>query len=648
VTYITKTLAGKITLVTILMIFISSAGMGTVSFLLYRNSSIAIINNQTQMSAESVYNFGLVMLLLVIVSCVLLGAICFWHYNRVIGKPIKGLSDIANNLAVGNLDINNLPLTSSLVNLNKKVKPEKAGDFSSYVPNDEIGQLTVAVFTMTDVIKSLISEFLKLEHEVDVNGDTKYRINSSKYSGAFHDICERGNTLVEQFNNDLFLVFDILAAIGDGNFDVDVRQLPGEKAAINHFFNFIVSNLRDIHNEITRLFQSLAEGNLDLQADTDKYQGGWAELLKEMNNLAATVADPISEIEVALTEMAKGNFETPVKGDYKGAFNNLKQTVNKTGFDLLENVNEITTLLQALAKGDLTVPVNRNYIGSYTTIKKALISIFESLNRAMWTIQNTATQVQENASQMSESSASLAEGTNRQSYAIQRLNESLETINEKTHVSAETAQSAKQRSLQSTDSAQSGRQDMQEMISVIEGIKDSSTNITKIIGVIRNISFQTNLLALNASVEAARAGEHGKGFSVVAEEVRNLAARSQTATKDTTAEIDESMRRIDEGIKAIQSTATSLDTILNHVNEVSTLISHISDMAQEQADAIDHINQGLTEISQVVQENSAASQEYAATSQELSSQAENLKQAVAFFTVRPPRESYNNNSFNPQ
>ena len=89
-----------------------------------------------------------------------------------------------------------------------------------------------------------------------------------------------------------------------------------------------------------------------------------------------------------------------------------------------------------------------------------------------------------------------------------------------------------------------------------------------------------------------------------------------------------------------QSTAASLDVIVDHVQEVSTLISQIADVAREQAESIDQVYKGVNDISQVVQSISATSEECAAAGQELSSQAEILKQSVAFFVVRPPREAY--------
>ncbi|MCL2399623.1 MAG: methyl-accepting chemotaxis protein [Defluviitaleaceae bacterium] len=508
----------------------------------------------------------------------------------------------------------------------------------SGLKNDEIGNLTSDIYDLVEINRSIINDVSKMEHEMDVKGNITYRINTSQYSGAYKDICERVNTLMDHSENDMFIVFDVLESISNGNFNIKIQQLPGEKANLNQHVDSIVRSMRDIHGEIARLFQSAAEGDLEIRADVNKFKGDWAELLVKMNLLVTTIANPLAEIEISLAEMAKGNFKTYVSGDYKGAFDTLKKTVNSTGEELVANVNEIAGILEALAEGDLTVPIDRDYLGSYTPIKTALIAILKSLNKSMWAIQNSSTRVQSGALQVSQSASSLADGTFKQANAILDLNESLEAITEKTRFSAEAANTANKRAMESTDSAQIGSRDMKSMVTAIESIKSTSDNISKIIKVIEDISFQTNLLALNASVEAARAGEHGKGFTVVAEEVRNLATRSQTATHETTAEIDTSLQMVDEGLKAAQSTAATLGRIEKHVLEVSDLVSQIAGISQEQAEAVDLVYQRINEISQVVQANTATSQECAFASQELSSQAEAMQQAVAFFKVRPPRD----------
>ncbi|MCL1884081.1 MAG: methyl-accepting chemotaxis protein [Defluviitaleaceae bacterium] len=564
--------------------------------------------------AQSSENFVIAIAVIVALALLILGI----SVRQSIAKPIKQMVAAMRNLAAGNFQV----------------------DFHAF-GEDEIGQLAGDLYNLTNVVQSLMQDFKNLEHEVNIEGNISCRMNPSHYFGVFNDFCKQGNALVENANEDMSLVFEVLGAVSDGNFDIKVRELPGEKAAINRHFDEIVENLREIHNEITHLFHNAAQGILDECADESKYKGDWAKLISEMNALLGTVADPLAEIEISLAEMSKGNFDTPVKGDYKGAFDKLKQTVNSTGQELVNNVDEITKILLALAEGDLTVPIDRAYLGSYTPIKAALISILKSLNYSLWEVQSIATSVQEGTAQVAQNIDTLADGTVRQADAIKVLNDSLESINEKTRQSAEKAETANQRSMLSTDSAQSGTSDMQTMINTIEGIKSSSTNITKIIGVIQDIAFQTNLLALNASVEAARAGEHGKGFTVVAEEVRSLATRSQSATHETITEIEESMRRVNEGITVANGASSSLDMIVNHVTEVSSLISQISNMSKEQAHAIEQVYNGVNEISQVVEANKTSSGECTEASKSLSSQAELLKKAVSVFQVRPPREVYN-------
>ena len=554
-------------------------------------------------------------IIVALLAVVLMSVIIIGLLTKII-KPIKDLLELSREIAAGNIHINK----------------------NENLPHDEIGQLTSDFYAFTDVITDLMDDFALLEHEFNVEGNTTYRAKSAKYMGSFKDFCNQANSLLDNFNKDMLLIFGLLKSIEEGDFDVNIPQMPGEKAQINDNVVAIMAGMKDIHADILEMFSSLANGELDKKADSDKHKGAWALLFVELNKLLLSIADPVTEIEKALSEMAKGEFLSPVQGDYKGAFDTLKETVNMTGVQLLLNVNEITAILVAISKGDFTVPVDRSRIESYRPIKEALINILTSVNSSLWAISAASERVQTNTTKVANSAAILAQATTQQAASVEEINSSIENVKDKIRNTAKVAISANKKAQQSTDSAQTGTASMNEMVSSIESIKATSGNISNIIKVIDGISFQTNLLALNASVEAARAGEHGKGFSVVAEEVRNLATRSQEATKNTELEIATTLQEVDDGIKVAGSTSESLAQIVQHVKEVSELISQIADMSNDQAEAIDHIYNGINAISEAVRTNTDTSQEVATVSHELDVQTDIMQESIAVFNLRQPRE----------
>lgn len=257
-----------------------------------------------------------------------------------------------------------------------------------------------------------------------------------------------------------------------------------------------------------------------------------------------------------------------------------------------------------------------------------------TLTQVMGDISEASEHVASGSSQMLDGSQALAQGSMEQSYAIGELSMSIADTAEHLKQNSRTAAEACDLAVSAQENARKGNAQMGNMLDSMAKINDSSLNISKIIKVIDDIAFQTNILALNAAVEAARAGQHGKGFGVVAEEVRSLAARSAEAARKTTEIIDESIRTVQTGAAMANATAKVFHEILEAVDKLTGLVVSINESSNEQASNISIINQGIDQVSQIIRKNSGMAERSAAMSEKLHSQAELLADMVANFKYR--------------
>ncbi|MEZ4525989.1 MAG: methyl-accepting chemotaxis protein [Desulfobacterales bacterium] len=333
-----------------------------------------------------------------------------------------------------------------------------------------------------------------------------------------------------------------------------------------------------------------------------------------------------------LSDLAQKIAIGDLNAEFPGREDGSMKTVYGTMRHMTENLREKSSMAEAIAKGDLSkdVPLSSDK----DTLGKSLNKMASNLRRILTKINEAAKQVAAGAEQMADSSQSLSEGANEQAASLEEITSSIVQISSQIRCNAENAARTRKLAMQSQETVEQGKREMENMTSAMSDISKSSRSVAKIIKVIDEIAFQTNLLSLNAAVEAARAGRHGKGFAVVAGEVRNLAARSSRAAKETEELIEGSLHTVEKGNEIAALTAQALDRILESAAKASELIAEIAAASEEQARGMGQISRGVDQVDQVTQQFAANAQETAASAAGLASQSENLRRTLRHFVLK--------------
>ncbi|MBU1172266.1 MAG: hypothetical protein KKD44_22135 [Proteobacteria bacterium] len=251
-------------------------------------------------------------------------------------------------------------------------------------------------------------------------------------------------------------------------------------------------------------------------------------------------------------------------------------------------------------------------------------SITRPINRVVEGLNDGAGQVTSASGQVASASQGLADGASEQAASIEETSSSLEEMSSMTKQNSENADLADNLMKEANQVVMKANESMDELTLSMGEIRKASEETSIIIRTIDEIAFQTNLLALNAAVEAARAGQAGAGFSVVADEVRNLAIRAAAAAKNTSQLIEETVKRINNGSKVVDETNTALNKVAESSKKVGELVTEISAASKEQAEGIEQINKAVVEMDKVVQQNAANAEETASASEEMSGQANQM------------------------
>jgi methyl-accepting chemotaxis protein len=321
--------------------------------------------------------------------------------------------------------------------------------------------------------------------------------------------------------------------------------------------------------------------------------------------------------------------------------------------DLAEGDGDLTKRLEIVTRdelADLAAGFN-TFLDQIHHIVSQVAGTAEQVASASEELSSSATLQAQGADHQKDQAAQVATAMQQMSCTVQQVSENCTSAAEASRRAAETAREGGVVVEKALSQMRSISQSVGGTAKKIGDLGRSTDQIGRIAGVIDDIADQTNLLALNAAIEAARAGEQGRGFAVVADEVRKLAERTTTATKEIAQMItivqegtqgavkamEIGSQQVEEGVSSTARAGESLHQIILMSEEVGSMITHIATAATEQTAATVEVNQSMDQIAHLVKESAVASQQSAKACQDLSELALALQNMVSAFRLTGER-----------
>lgn len=286
---------------------------------------------------------------------------------------------------------------------------------------------------------------------------------------------------------------------------------------------------------------------------------------------------------------------------------------------ILKPLSKCIDTARTVASGNLNIHVQVSGKDELSVLAMALQTMIDQTSRVVADVQISSGKLNDSMHELSTSSRRLSDGATQQAAAVEEISASVEEMTANIRQNAENTMKTEAMAVQAANDAELGGEAVNKTEAAMKTISEK-------ISIVEEIARQTNLLALNAAIEAARAGEHGKGFAVVASEVRKLAERSGTAAAEISILSTHS-------VKIAQEAGEKLRTVVPSIRETASLVQEITAANNEQYAGAEQVNKAIQQLDTVVQSNALASEGLAASSVELSQQAQQLDEAVSFFTL---------------
>ncbi|CAH0344749.1 methyl-accepting chemotaxis protein [Bacillus sp. CECT 9360] len=299
------------------------------------------------------------------------------------------------------------------------------------------------------------------------------------------------------------------------------------------------------------------------------------------------IANPIREIAHEMTLVAEGDLTIEkVKVKSNDEVGSLADSFNK----MVENLKDL--IMNVVETSEQVAASSEQLSANADETSKATEQIAGSM-------QDVAAGAEEQTNRVEKSTQFTKEISND----MLEISDQVERVTEATNFSLEQSEKGKEIVKQAITQMGIINSNTAETGSVIQLLHEKSSEIEKIVSLIKGIAEQTNLLALNAAIEAARAGEHGKGFAVVADEVRKLAEQSSESTqqingliKDIQASINKAVESTKNGENALKTGTELVNTAGSSFGEIGTAVVQVVDRLKDVTSSMNQINEGTSNL----------------------------------------------------
>jgi methyl-accepting chemotaxis protein len=465
---------------------------------------------------------------------------------------------------------------------------------------------------------------------------------------------ETGN-LAEAFRNMIVASkakAEVAEQIARGNLAVQV-PVASDMDLLGKAMTSMRDSIGALVTEANMLTQAAVEGKLTTRGDASKFQGGYREIIRGVNDTLDAVIGPLNVAATYVDRIGRGDTPPKITDEYRGDFNTIKNNLNKCidqigilvdevevvinaaregrlteranaertggvyckilrGLNdavgaVIAPINDTRQVLTQVASGNLAVRMEGHYQGDFATLRDSIETMVKGLKGMASQSQQSAVSMTSATAEILASATQMASTTREQASAVTQVSSTVREIKASAEQVAQRAQSVAEQANQAAEAAQRGTgavsaatQGMDDIRARVEAIAENilalseqTRQIGEIIDTVTDIAGQSNILALNAAIEAAQAGEAGKGFRVVADEVRTLAEQSRQAAAQVKNILGDIQKATNQAVMATEQGTKGVQAGSEQVRRTAQTIEELARVVEQSAQAAQQIVAGV-------------------------------------------------------